>query len=100
MKPSVWLRSSPMLFLTFVCLLVAACQSVSQTATPAATDRQNFVLTGTATPPQETPAAAPTEIGSWPLSPDQKLMAAQTHDGAWWMWDALSRQPVYLLNDT
>jgi WD40 repeat protein len=76
------------LFLLIFCSLITACQSVSPTVNhPAAV-------------PQETPAAAPTEIGSWPLSPDGHLMVAQTKDGSWWMWDAPSQRPVYLLNDT
>lgn len=89
------------IFLLFVfCLFFTACQPVSSLATPVAINQPNVAQGETPTLPQETPAPAPTEIGSWPLSPDQRLMVAQTRDGAWWMWDAASRRPVYLLNDT
>lgn len=53
----------------------------------------------TVTPPEETPAA-PSSDDVWSVSPDHRLMVAQTRDGAWWMWDASTQRPVYLLNDS
>src|SRR5262249_39148117 len=97
MKPSAWLRSSQIAFLTVLCILLVACQAIAPTPTPASI---SLGMTETPTPPQEPPVAAPTEIGSWPLSPDRRLMVAQSSDGAWWIWDAPSLRPVYLLNDT
>jgi hypothetical protein len=94
MKQSTLLRSSQIAFLTVFCILLIACQAVL--TTPPAV---SLGMTETPTQPQETPIAAPTEMGSWPLSPDRRLMVAQSSDGAWWMWDASTRHPVYLLND-
>ncbi|MBI1281689.1 MAG: hypothetical protein GC179_26420 [Anaerolineaceae bacterium] len=81
-------------------LVLARCQPVTLPSTPVAMNKPTLSVTGTATFPQETPVAAPTTLGSWPLSPDRRFMVAQSSDGAWWMWDAASKKPVYLLNDT
>src|SRR5690348_455108 len=100
MKQNMLLKIFQAFLWMSVCIIGAACQPVKSIATATATTQPDIALTSTATPPQETPAAAPTEIGAWPLSPDQHLMVAQSRDGAWWMWDASSRHPIYLLNDT
>lgn len=82
------------LLLLIFCVLLTACQPVSSIANHSNVAQAQTVL------PQETPMPAPKEIGSWPLSPDGQLLIAQTRDGAWWMWDAASRRPLYQLNDT
>ena len=100
MKQNILVRLFQVLLFAVLCVMISACQPVTPAISSVATSQPTLDLTLTATPPQETPEAAPTEIGSWPLSPDQHLMAAQTRDGAWWMWDAALRRPIYLLNDT
>ncbi len=100
MKQMVRPNLYKIVLLIVVCSLLTACQPISSAVTPVAINSAHAALTETATLPQETPAAAPTEIVSWPLSPDQRLMVAQSSDGAWWMWDLSSHKAAYLLNDT
>ncbi|MBA3870552.1 MAG: hypothetical protein H0X30_15525, partial [Anaerolineae bacterium] len=62
MKNLTRFRLFLILLLLIICILMVACQTVLPTATATPI---SVGMAGTATSPQETPAAAPTEDGAW-----------------------------------